>query len=599
MTARATASIWVALWAVAFAIAGYWFAQWIGASYLADGSVVPVSYDSFYHARRILDATGNLGAYYEFDGRIHAPDGMWVSWPWAYDWLLALYATLTRGFFGGDAIRAVAWVPVMGMGASLAVLASIARELRLSIAAGAFVLIGFASLPLIDFLYQVGALDHHWAEALTTLLATWLMLRWSVATHEVGRAVAVGVVLGLGNGVHNGLFVLQIPVLLTLAVWWWRGEAVPRVAARGFAIALVVSTLSMVIPSAAWRAGFYEFYLLSWFHLHVAVASTVFAYLFSRVRFSSGALAGLAVLAFAVAWPLLTRVHRGLDFVDGELDYLRDIVEAMSFPEFIARQGWAEFFITYSWLPLALPLMAWGLWLRARQAPRQMLVLALFLAFGAAMFAAQMRFSYYAAGAMLVAMAITIEAVPWGRDRQWFVPVIAPALLLVLIANGLPMHASVLPPGGDTAYAVSRPVLRALNELCKQQPGVVLAERGFGHFITYATDCGTVADNFIMSEADIAALDRQQHLLTLDPDALRAQAPEVRYLMLTMPDWAIEGLIKGQSINAAQEPRVLVRDLLLLRREYPGVRFVGGVMGEGLPQGAPPMIALFEITPKP
>jgi hypothetical protein len=172
----------------------------------------------------------------------------------------------------------------------------------------------------------------------------------------------------------------------------------------------------------------------------------------------------------------------------------------------------------------------------------------------------------------------------------------APVLLVILIANGLPMHAARLPAGGDTAFAISRPVLRVLGELCKAKPGVVLAERGFGHFITYATDCGTVADNFIMSAADIAALDRQQALLSASPDELRAKAPEVRYLILTMPDWSIEKLMQGQPVNAAEETRVLVRDLLMLRRQHPAVRFIGGIQGEGMPAGAPPMLGLFEIV---
>jgi hypothetical protein len=40
------------------------------------GEHFPVGNDSFYHARRILDAVRDLSAFYQFDPRIHAPEGV-------------------------------------------------------------------------------------------------------------------------------------------------------------------------------------------------------------------------------------------------------------------------------------------------------------------------------------------------------------------------------------------------------------------------------------------------------------------------------------------------------------------------------------------
>jgi hypothetical protein len=60
--------------AAAYAAAMVWLpSSWI------DGHYVPVGEDSFYHARRILDAIA--GNFYEFDPRIHAPEGGWLTWP--------------------------------------------------------------------------------------------------------------------------------------------------------------------------------------------------------------------------------------------------------------------------------------------------------------------------------------------------------------------------------------------------------------------------------------------------------------------------------------------------------------------------------------
>src|SRR6478609_9022256 len=62
-----------------------------------DGRYLPVGHDAFYHGRRILDAiaTGHL---YQFDPLMHVPGGDWVTWPWAYDTVLA------------DAVRVILFV---------------------------------------------------------------------------------------------------------------------------------------------------------------------------------------------------------------------------------------------------------------------------------------------------------------------------------------------------------------------------------------------------------------------------------------------------------------------------------------------------------
>jgi len=55
-----------------------------------DGHYIPVGNDSFYHARRIIDAAIGVRGFYQFDTMIHVPEGSWLNWPWAYDYLLAL-----------------------------------------------------------------------------------------------------------------------------------------------------------------------------------------------------------------------------------------------------------------------------------------------------------------------------------------------------------------------------------------------------------------------------------------------------------------------------------------------------------------------------
>src|SRR5215471_20614641 len=77
----------VAIWLGASAIAVF-FALLLRDSTIVDGLYLPRGNDSFHHARRILEAAIGRG-FYEFDVRLHAPDGSWVPWPWGYDYLMA------------------------------------------------------------------------------------------------------------------------------------------------------------------------------------------------------------------------------------------------------------------------------------------------------------------------------------------------------------------------------------------------------------------------------------------------------------------------------------------------------------------------------
>src|SRR5687767_4288559 len=51
---------------------------------------LPFGNDAFYHARRILDTVADPSAFYEFDPKIHAPEGSVLTWPWGYDYAMAM-----------------------------------------------------------------------------------------------------------------------------------------------------------------------------------------------------------------------------------------------------------------------------------------------------------------------------------------------------------------------------------------------------------------------------------------------------------------------------------------------------------------------------
>ncbi len=75
----------IALWLLLGAIAaGVCSLTWPQAHY--NDERIPVSMDSWYHAVRILEMVADPSSLYEFDAKIHAPEGSLLPWPWGYDY---------------------------------------------------------------------------------------------------------------------------------------------------------------------------------------------------------------------------------------------------------------------------------------------------------------------------------------------------------------------------------------------------------------------------------------------------------------------------------------------------------------------------------
>ena len=100
------------IWLMAGTITVF-FALILVDSAIIDGLYIPRTNDSLYHGRRILDAAVGSRGFYEFDERLQVPDGTWIPWPWAYDYLMSRVAA-----FGvwldpaSDPLALVFYVPV-------------------------------------------------------------------------------------------------------------------------------------------------------------------------------------------------------------------------------------------------------------------------------------------------------------------------------------------------------------------------------------------------------------------------------------------------------------------------------------------------------
>lgn len=513
------------------------------ASYV-DGEYVPVGNDSFYHARRILDVATNARPFYEFDDRIHAPEGSLLTWPWAYDYGMAMAVKLGVEIgVANDPMRVLAHLPVLFVTLSVALVIGIARRLGLSLWATTLAAFCFACLPITQGLHGVGVVDHHFAENAFTLAALFCGLSWFQRPERIPRAVACGIVLGVAPAFQNGLFILQLPLVAAFLILWARGIRMPRRPTALFGIALVAATLLALLPSQPFAEGRFEFYLFSWFHLYIAAGTACVVYATSRARATPVSIAVMALLGIVALLPLLQPAVMGTTFIAGRLPVLSEIVEARSLLRIVRMQGPGVVIDYYSALIVLAPITVVGcVWYLFRRQPTFMLTyFCLASLLGLILMFVQFRLHVFGSYALFVPLILTVDR--WSQLSTARRRIVAMSALTTLTAVAyVPAAQHQLfkprPLGNDIYYGRQRPIFAALADVCRTRPGIVLAGSDAGHYIRFHTECSVIADNFLMTpqhEEKYAMVVRA--LDTPPAELLRSDFP-ARYILVSMADVA-------------------------------------------------------------
>jgi len=544
-------------------LVGLWFAATLIASFfasiLADSAVagdlfIPRSHDSFYHARRILDAAVGERGFYEFDERIHPPDGTWIPWPWGYDYLLAQltrFAVWLRP--GMDPLAFLVWAPVAWIGVNAALFLGAASALGLSLGMRGLVLLAFALSPLTQLLHGVGMIDHHFVEHSFVLAVVFVGLKWFRRLESRRLALALGFVLGMAPAFHNGLFLLQLMPLLAATVLWLRGTAIPRRPAVSFAGALVAGIVLAVSPSSALWAGRFEFGLLSWFHCYVSICTAlVFLFLSWRPR-SQKTVAGLALLAAGLSVPLLAQLIQGAAFATGDVDVLSNIGEARSPFRMLVDTPYAT--VTYfGWWLVALPL----LWLHAAyraltDRDPSKVFFAVVSIVGLGLMALQFRFHYFGYFALVAGVFLLVDELRERWRRPEGLVFLGAFVVLALVLQPALRHRLfvVQPLGGDERYNLSLSQHLALSAACEADPGLVLASVTDGAPILFHTECDVFAINFILGDAEEARYAEVRSLMTQSPAELMRHDPPIRYLFARVEEFSRPGPNGASVLNTS------------------------------------------------
>ena len=527
----------ILLWVLATGIAVF-FATIIKDSTIIGDLYIPRANDSFYHARRILDAAVGDTGLYQFETRIDPPNGIWIPWPWGYDYLMAWIVRIGMWLIPtANANAILAYIPVVWIAINAALFLGCAGALRLSLPMRSLALLAFAISPLTQLLHGIAMIDHHFVELTFVLLNIWLGLTWMQRPAERRPAILLGVALGLAPAFHTGLFLLQLIPIVTLLLIWVRGAAPSRASLAGFALALVLATLLAVLPSEPFRRGMFAFGYLSWFHLYVSLCTAGVAAFMAWRPFSGRQLGMLAAMVAALAIPLLAQLVLGAAFVSGESSFLRSVIEAQNLIAFTAWVGGPVGAAReYSWLillvPVLLPLAI--LTLAAGRRPDH-LFFAAASALGLGLMLMQFRFYYFGlfplVGGTLLAVELLRERFGWHRGMVFVVSFgLMAAAYQPALRNKL---FTIYAVAADTSYQHAITIFFKLGEVCKDDPGLVLANNDDGNAILYHSDCSVIANNMFVDAPDQARLDRQRDLMMhAGPEDLLAADPPIRYLFV-------------------------------------------------------------------
>jgi asparagine N-glycosylation enzyme membrane subunit Stt3 len=523
------------IWVFSSLIAAALSLEFTHATYL-DGVWHPIGNDSFYHARRILDAVDSPRGFYQFDEMIHAPQGSWLTWPWAYDWFMAKFVQLWQFFSPAtDSMHIITHTAVYWIFVNAAILLGITIVLNLPTGMSALVLLGFALSPLTQNLHGVGLIDHHYVEYTFVLLTVLTGLAWLKKPDNTGRAIALGITLGIAPAFHTGLFILQAPVLLTLGLLWLQNKLPPSNTILTLACSLTLGMLAAILPSEAFQQGMFQFSVLSWFHLYIAAISTLFIAGMSRFQFDLKSLLGFILLAIILLIPIWEDIIGGASFISKEILFLDSVSETRSpYQMLMGSQGFWKTVGYYSLFgllaPLLIPVFIYRGW-KSRSGTD--IFLAVMVTFGVGLLLTQYRLNYFGSFALFLGWAVVLSEKVSFINRK---PLISFLLGLIIVIgasssgffNVLFMRYYLT---WDDSYQESLPLFARLEQRCDENPGIVLVDNNYGHILRYHAECSVIANNFLMTDQHIDKIREMWHYLEMSPEELLENKPdEMRYV---------------------------------------------------------------------
>lgn len=428
------------------------------------------------------------------------------------------------------------------------------------------------------------------------LLSCLVGLYWFKSPNSKSLSTACGIGLGIGIAFHNGLFLLQVPLLVSMGLLWMKGIALPRQAVSRFAIALVATSFLMALPSIPFREGVFSYYLLSWFHVYFSVAVAVISLIIIKWKKSKQGLIVLSVVGLLLSLPILSQILDGWAFVNMDIIELKEMPETIS-PIFGLVAGSNKFTAVlekYTGLLLLFPLVlaACLVCMFRSERPKEVFFYS-FMVFGGFLLLMQFRFHQFGSIALYLPLIYWLQnAVPAnaGGIRLLVIGLIGAAYIPVFDAlQQLPS------PGGSYDYALTRSVYRPLAQACRKEPGVVLADHNDGHYVRFHTECSVIANNLILTDKSREKVQLVNRLFAMNSSELRRNIPSIKYILVRRND---NVLGRVHSIEEVRRLNAGLRQELLFNETVPkGYRVIYELKILDEQKKKVPLASIFEVLP--
>jgi hypothetical protein len=85
---------------------------------------------------------------------------------------------------------------------------------------------------------------------------------------------------------------------------------------------------------------------------------------------------------------------------------------------------------------------------------------------------------------------------------------------------------------GDPDYTMNRALFISLGKICREKPGVVLANPLDGNYLRFHTNCDVIGTNFLLTPQDIAKNRAERAMLSLPAAAILDSQPQIDYLFI-------------------------------------------------------------------
>ncbi|MFZ6016408.1 MAG: hypothetical protein ACOYU0_02110 [Nitrospirota bacterium] len=478
-------------------------------SVFPEGIVIPFENDSFYHLSRIIYTVRNYPFVYEFDPTIHAPEGSWLTWPKGYDFMMATIAKTLLSDYSRDSItRLLCNVGLLFALLNTILFLLILRETTNSIWIRILAMLIYALSPLTRLLHTVGRVDHHYVEHMFVLLSFLFILRWYKNMESLIWPLLSGFIIGMAQVFYTGLFVLQLPVLLSMTVRYLRNDFPPERHVFAFTALLMLSTIAISLNSGFIYTGEFKYYYLSWFHIYIAGLSTLYLMLLSKADKSVErkkiflVVSGIMLLLLI---PSIENIKEGFTFIKAGSDELAEIGENQNIFGFTraGRFSFKEALTYYSGLHIFIPIVLFYAGTLLLRKDRILNLIGSHSFLYVILMNFQFRFHQYGF-IFLVITTLLISYGVLGRLKLRAVKYSLYAIFTLTIAalqyfplNDVTKRYSI---GEGYWFVDIYNGLVDLSEYCRDDPGIVLADKDIGHYIVYLTNCSVISNNFNLTE---------------------------------------------------------------------------------------------------